>query len=96
MNKLFDDPPAEGGRSRKAKEARSLDELKNLDGKIVEAIVKVRTLKAEKATLEARVKELEGMLAQKDEEIKNISSEKHSIKGQIQDLLSELETIEIG
>ena len=56
MSKLFDGPPAEGGRSRKAKEARSLDELKNLDGKIDEAIEKVRTLKTEKAAIEDRVK----------------------------------------
>ncbi len=81
-----------GGRQ---KEARTLDQLKNLDGKIVEAIVKVKSLKEDKAKLEARVKELEGMIAEKDEEIKGLSEEKEDVRGQIADLLEELEGIEI-
>ena len=82
-----------GGRQ---KEARTLDQLKNLDGKIVEAIVKVKSLKEDKAKLETRVKELEGMLAEKDEEIKGLSEEKGDVRGQIADLLEELEGIEIN
>ncbi len=77
-----------------AKEARTLDQLKNLDGKIVEAIVKVKTLKEDKAKLEARIKELEGMLAEKNEEIKGLSMEKGDVRGQIAELLEELESIE--
>ena len=82
-----------GGRQ---KEARTLDQLKNLDGKIVEAIVKVKSLKEDKAKLETRVKELEGMLAEKDEKIKGLSEEKGDVRGQIADLLEELEGIEIN
>ena len=85
-------PAKIGGRQ---KEARTLDQLKNLDGKIVEAIVKVKSLKEDKIKLEARIKELEGMLAEKDVEIKGLSDEKGDLRGQIEDLLEELEGIEI-
>ena len=71
-----------------------MDQLKDLDGKIVEAIVKVKTLKEDKAALEARVKELEKLLAEKDSAIDNLSSEKVDIRGQLTDLLDELESIE--
>ena len=71
-----------------------MDQLKDLDGKIVEAIVKVKTLKEEKAALEVRVKELEKLLAEKDSAIDDLSSEKVDIRGQLTDLLDELESIE--
>ena len=71
-----------------------MDQLKDLDGKIVEAIVKVKTLKEEKAALEVKVKELEKQLAEKDSAIDNLSSEKVDIRGQLTDLLDELESIE--
>ena len=76
------------------KEARTLDQLKNLDGKILEAIVKVKTLKEDKIKLQARIKELEDQLTAKDVEIKNLSEEKVDVRGQIVDLLEELEGIE--
>ena len=71
-----------------------MDQLKDLDGKIVEAIVKVKTLKEEKAALEVKVKELEKLLAEKDSAIDDLSSEKVDIRGQLTDLLDELESIE--
>ncbi len=78
----------------KDKETRTLEELKNLDGKIVEAIVKVKSLKEDKIKLESRIKELEGMLDDKDAEIKRLSEEKTDVRGQIESLLGELESID--
>jgi len=83
-----------GAMSAQNKEGGSLDQLKDLDGKIVEAIVKVKSLKEEKAVLEAKVKELEGKLAERDDALSDLSTEKSGIRGQIQDLLSELESID--
>ena len=93
MSKLFEDKPI-GAMSAKNKEGRSLDQLKDLDGKIVEAIVKVKSLKEDKVVLEARVKELEKQLADRDTALSSLSDEKTDIRGQIEDLLSELESIE--
>ena len=66
-----------------------MDQLKNLDGKIVEAIVKVKSLKEDKLKLEGRIKELEGQLDEKDVEIKRLADEKSDVRGQIEDLLGE-------
>lgn len=93
MGKLFDnDIPAGVGSGKK--EARTLEQLKNLDGKIVEAIVKVKSLKEDKAKLEARIKDLEKQLSEKDAELTRITDEKMDVRGQIEDLLNELESIE--
>jgi chromosome segregation ATPase len=93
MSELFDNEiPSSIGKGNK--EARTLEQLKNLDGKIVEAIVKVKSLKEDKARLEARVKELESEANEKDLEIKKLSEEKLDVRGQIEDLLGELESIE--
>ena len=64
------------------------------DGKIVEAIVKVKTLKEDKLKLEGRIKELEGQLDERDAQIKRLSDEKTDVRGQIEDLLGELESID--
>ncbi len=93
MSDLFGNDPGAGAGSGK-KEAKTLEQLKNLDGKIVEAIVKIKSLKEEKTALESRVKELEGALAEKDDEIRTLSSEKQEIKDQIGTLLGELDSIE--
>ncbi|MFC1769483.1 cell division protein ZapB [Nitrospirota bacterium] len=76
------------------REAVSVNELKSFDGKILDAIVKIKALKKEKIELEDKVKELEAKVAQMDVELQSVSDERNAIKGQISDLLSELEEIE--
>ena len=71
-----------------------MDRLKELDGKIANAINKVKTLKDEKASLKRQVEELQSRLIEKEEEIRSLSEDKTTIKDQITDLLNELETIE--
>lgn len=77
------------------KEGSVLEKLKNLEEKIAEAIVKIKTIKEEKIELEHRIKELEKMLSAKDIEIGKLQSEKNAVKGQVESLLSELETMEV-
>jgi chromosome segregation ATPase len=87
---------SENAEPKTDKEDKPLERLKNLDDKIADAISKVKALKEEKTALERRIKELEALLNEKNGEIERLSSEKTSIKGQISELLSELESLEIG
>ena len=77
------------------KEDIPVEQFRNLDSKVAEAIQKVKTLKDEKAALERRIKELEDMLTQKDADLMTLREEKTSIKEQIEELLGELEAIEV-
>lgn len=104
QNKKFKDIPDALGSQRSPesqfpkyhKEGEPLDRLKDLDGKIANALNKVKALKDEKLALERRVRELEEQLNEKNLEIQRLSSEKLVIKDQIGELLDELETLELG
>jgi chromosome segregation ATPase len=89
---LFDDDTF----SNTGKEEIPLNRLKNLDEKIAGAVNKVRALKEEKTVLERRIKELEMQLDEKNQEVERLSSEKNAVKNQIEELLSELETLDVG
>lgn len=71
-----------------------MNELKSFDGKILDAIVKIKALKKENIELVEKVKELEAKVLHMDDELQSAGSEKNAIKGQIAELLSELEGIE--
>jgi septal ring factor EnvC (AmiA/AmiB activator) len=82
-------------------ETMDMDQLRNLDQKIAQAIKRVKVLKDEKSALEARVRELESRVAelddtlrQRDHDLRDLQTEKGEVRSQIQDLLNELESIE--
>lgn len=72
-----------------------MEKLKDLEGKIVAVIEKVRILKEERIFMERRIRELEVLINEKNQEIEQLKSEKNIVKNQIEGLLRELEELEL-